>query len=50
MSLGPPVGGTILAQHGVNVDDLTPLSEIKEIVHAIEYEILPNTAKRILNI
>lgn len=43
-------GGTILAQHGVNVDDLTPLSEIKEIVHAIEYEILPNTAKRILNI
>jgi phosphoribosylglycinamide formyltransferase 1 len=43
-------GGSILAQHGFNVDALTPLHEIKEKVHAIEHVILPETTKRILNI
>ena len=43
-------GGSILAQHGFNVDSLTSLNEIKEKVHAIEHEILPQTTKRLLSI
>ena len=42
--------GQILAQYAVNVDNQTSLEEIRELVHGIEYRILPETIKNILGL